>query len=399
MGMAASQARLLMITARIHDVEYQAQSIQHAKLALATQSDEAYREYTQALDATTLTVNALDPNSGEKSLISATFNNLCSRNRVIPADGKNYAILNNEGRLVVEDDIEQKFYDFIGAGYDDPYMFAMYMMAGSGAMGQWGNLGSTDPAGIHQNTYETEHDIYDILATDPNNKKLISLHNKLEAIIQKYDQYETDIYNANALITAATGSNSTARGDYAEYKELLSAYKQELYKLGGEDIYTDARISDPATWEEYSPEKINYYVNLFNQIKACGGCVSISDYDGPSGDAANSSDWLQSMVQSGLFTIELVETDPSTGNVEFNTTSPSSDISLSYTTTSTIDSTALKKAEAEYEHKLKQIDKKDKAFDLDLSKLETERSALTTEYESVKKVVTDNIDRTFGIFS
>ena len=398
MGMAASQARLLMITARIHDVEYQAQSIQHAKLALATQSDEAYRDYTQALDATTLTVNALDPNSGEKSLISATFNNLCSRNRVIPADGKNYAILNNEGRLVVEDDVEEKFYKFIEAGYDDPYMFAMYMMAGNGAMGQWGNLDSNDINGIHQHTYETEHDIYASLATDPNNTKLISLHNKLEAIIQKYDLSETDIYNANALITAATGSDSTARGDYAEYKELLSAYKQELYKLGGKDIYTDGDISD-SSWEEYSPEKINYYVNLFNQIKACGGCVSISDYDGPSGDAANSSDWLQSMVQSGLFTIELVETDPSTGNVIFNTTSPSSDISLSYTTTSTIDSTALKKAEAEYEHKLKQIDKKDKAFDLDLSKLETERSALTTEYESVKKVVTDNIDRTFGIFS
>lgn len=398
MGMAASQARLLMITARIHDVEYQAQSIQHAKLALATQSDEAYREYTQALDATTLTVNALDPNSGEKSLISATFNNLCSRNRVIPADGKNYAILNNEGRLVVEDDVEEKFYKFIEAGYDDPYMFAMYMMAGTGAMGQWGNLGSTDSAGIQYNTYTVEEKVYAQLASDPNNTRLISLRNKLEEVVHKYDPYD-DIYYPNALISAATGSDSTARGDYAEYKELLSAYKQELYKLGGKDIYTDGDISDPATWEEYSPEKINYYVNLFNQIKACGGCVSISDYDGPSGDAANSSDWLQSMVQSGLFTIELVETDPSTGNVIFNTTSPSSDISLSYTTTSTIDSTALKKAEAEYEHKLKQIDKKDKAFDLDLSKLETERSALTTEYESVKKVVTDNIDRTFGIFS
>ena len=36
MGMAASQARLLCITARIHDVEYQAQAIQNAKLQLAT---------------------------------------------------------------------------------------------------------------------------------------------------------------------------------------------------------------------------------------------------------------------------------------------------------------------------------------------------------------------------
>ena len=48
---------------------------------------------------------------------------------------------------------------------------------------------------------------------------------------------------------------------------------------------------------------------------------------------------------------------------------------------------------------MKQIDKKDQMFDMDLSKLETERTALTTEYESVKKVIEDNIDRTFGIFS
>ena len=57
------------------------------------------------------------------------------------------------------------------------------------------------------------------------------------------------------------------------------------------------------------------------------------------------------------------------------------------------------KAEAEYEHATKQIDQKDKKFDMDLSKLETERTALTTEYDSVKKVISDNIERTFGIFS
>ena len=36
---------------------------------------------------------------------------------------------------------------------------------------------------------------------------------------------------------------------------------------------------------------------------------------------------------------------------------------------------------------------------MELNRLETERSALTTEYDSVKKVISDNIERTFGIFS
>ena len=48
---------------------------------------------------------------------------------------------------------------------------------------------------------------------------------------------------------------------------------------------------------------------------------------------------------------------------------------------------------------MRKINQKDKQFDLDLSKLETERSALTTQYDSIKKVIEDNIERTFGIFS
>ena len=48
---------------------------------------------------------------------------------------------------------------------------------------------------------------------------------------------------------------------------------------------------------------------------------------------------------------------------------------------------------------MKQLNQKDKKFDLDLTKLDTERNALKTEMEQVKKVASDNIERTFGIFS
>ena len=135
------------------------------------------------------------------------------------------------------------------------------------------------------------------------------------------------------------------------------------------------------------------------QIVLAGGCVSIADSNGTDGDAANNSEWLKNMIQCGKISIEIVNQDKKTGQVSFNTTSPDSDTYVSYTTTTTIDKSALAKAEAEYEHKTKQIDQKDKKFDMDLSKLETERTALTTEYESVKKVISDNIERTFGIFS
>jgi hypothetical protein len=140
-------------------------------------------------------------------------------------------------------------------------------------------------------------------------------------------------------------------------------------------------------------------MSIYNQIKACGGCRPISDFNGPYGNASNNNEWLTAMIESAQLSIDTVTTDKKTGEVTFTGTSPSSDTSISYTTTTTIDKTAEAKAEAKYEHDLKEIDKKDKKYDLTLSKLESERTALTTEYDSVKKVIEDNIDRTFGIFS
>ena len=390
MGMAASQARLLCITARIHDVEYQAQAIQHAKVQLATQSDQIYQEYLEALDATTLTVNAMDTNSGASSVVAATFNNLCSRNKVMPADGSNYAIRNAQGLLVVEDEIEEGYYNFTKAGYNDPYQFAIFMIDG----GQ--DIGNIDPNNNDfGNTLEdVEKTVYENLDGNLKDDKttLGKLHRKLEELVGSSDIYDADAYNTNV---------ASDPEKVKEYEETLAQYRKQLYQAHSGEIYVNAagKGSDYNIEEDFNNPLFNYYVSIFNQIRSCGGCVSIDEYDGPDGDAANNSAWLQSMVQSGQFSIETVKTDSKTGDVSLNATSPSSDSCLTYTPTSTIDNRALAKAEAEYEHKLKQIDKKDQMFDMDLSKLETERTALTTEYESVKKVIEDNIDRTFGIFS
>lgn len=72
----------------------------------------------------------------------------------------------------------------------------------------------------------------------------------------------------------------------------------------------------------------------------------------------NNSEWLKNMIQCGKISIEIVNQDKKTGQVSFNTTSPDSDTYVSYTTTTTIDKSALAKAEAEYEHKTKQMTRK-----------------------------------------
>ena len=50
MGIAANQARLLSITARLADVEYQTEALTASKLRLATQSSQEATNYTNNLN-------------------------------------------------------------------------------------------------------------------------------------------------------------------------------------------------------------------------------------------------------------------------------------------------------------------------------------------------------------
>ena len=50
MGLSASQARLLNLTARMHDIEYKAQNLEAQKLQMANESTQVYKEYENALN-------------------------------------------------------------------------------------------------------------------------------------------------------------------------------------------------------------------------------------------------------------------------------------------------------------------------------------------------------------
>ena len=52
MGLSSSQARLLTLTSRMHDIEYKAAKLEAQKLQMANESRKAYDDYLVALDAT-----------------------------------------------------------------------------------------------------------------------------------------------------------------------------------------------------------------------------------------------------------------------------------------------------------------------------------------------------------
>ena len=433
MGMAASQARLLTITARMSDLEFKAQSLQNAKLQLATQSDQVYQDYLAALDATSLTLT-YTTSSGQTGYQAATFNNLCSRNRLDSADGTVYALRNKDGKLIVEDEIADAYEEFVNgpaanrvASKDrDANSFAMFMMAqnAGGIYAAGMDYPGTNGNGICSNGYlgvqQAEEIVYRnlVASNDYDTTQLKSLHDKLIEIIDRgfnadgtmgsigtyvENQLNDQNISNDNIPPAIYHSNELNPEDYAEYNEILQAFKDLLYQMAGDKILDKLTNTDPESDEavEFDKDLFNYYADIFAQIMACGGCVSISDYNGSYGDAASNSEWLQAQVECGNITIEAVKTRSRRSHIisSIDTVSVNSETSLSDMATSKLDNTALAKAEAKYDHDMKEINRKDKAFDLDLSKISSQREALKTEYDSVKKVVDDNIKRTFGIFS
>ena len=391
MGLAASQARLLSLTARIHDVEYQAQMIQSAKLQLALQEDEVYRKYNDALDAQTLTYKV-----GDKT-VAANFENLFGKNSIKNGLNASYALRDKRGTLIVPDEIYDAYKSLSGGkGNVDPYVFAMYMVGGVNDT----DLSNAEDAFFQGNkdtvakalgeTYESRTKLFEEIASVCGT----------DAGSLPYDYKLSTESNIESIKNAYANRDDIDQDKLAElldsFGETDKTYKHQLYNKFGEQILqgTEGNGNTKLDYDEF-----NYYLRYAKLIEYDYGIEYVSKASEGGDNFVNDSELLNNMLMNGYLWIDIVNMDRKTGNVDPKMTSAATDTNVSFANKSSVDSTSLKKAEAEYENALKKINTQDKKYDMELNRLETERSALTTEYDSVKKVISDNIERTFGIFS
>lgn len=398
MGMSASQANLLTLTSRLHDIEYKAQNIESKKIALATQKDELYQTYCDALDKTKIQV-AFRNSNGTSSYVDATFSSVCTydENRQ-----KQYAIRDSQtGKVIVDSEVYNAYTE---GCFSDKYSFAWAMM-GMGLSYSYsdvnmnGAYGQGNQVGIGTNSEgnfgsETTEGSENLFMTD--------------AERYAFDKYKAEnpsgkvVTAYNNLLEASNNSESTT----SEKREALNSFRSELYANSEirNNTYEYMRRDktapqEPVEYNEDLPENMdiqmfNYYVNLFDEIQANGGCQEI-DAQYTSGD--DGAEWFNNMVTSGRVLIDFFD-DNNSAKKEWKETSVATSTNQNYLT-EVSDEKDLKKAEATYEYELDKINKKDTKYDQDLSKLETERTSITTEMDAIKTVRNDNIERTFGIFS
>ena len=384
MGMAASQARLLSLTSRLHDVELKAQSIESQKIALATQKDELYQNYCDALDATKIQV-AYRNDDATISYVNASFATLCDYNETRV---KQYALKDTKsGNLIVPEDVYNNYH-----AYSDKYTFAYAMIGFEGNFG-WdgrGNQGCEVGIGTSQDetAYRSEGGTgYSLYMTECE-----------EEVYNAHKDSDTELKEAFDAIEAGE-NDSEKQAALDTFRDLLyEKYSSEIYSKmninkGGVKGEDDGDLDFPdKTWDNFKSE-FNYYVRLYEAIEEAGGCQTL-EKQYQSGEQGEQ--WFQNMVESGLVTIQVYEGDGAdAGWVDTNVATSTNENYLQEVQ----DETDLKKAEAEYEYELDKVNQKDSKYDTELSKLETERTSITTEMDALKQVRDDNIERTFGIFS
>ena len=127
--------------------------------------------------------------------------------------------------------------------------------------------------------------------------------------------------------------------------------------------------------------KAQWYTNLFNRMS--------KGYKALENGLASSPQWIEYALESGIVTMEQVD-----GTYQWQ----GLDYKACARITEETDDAAVAKAEAEYSRAMNDIEAKDNIYDLELKNIDTEHSSLQTEYDSIKGVISKNIERTFNFY-
>ena len=287
MGLSASQARFLQLTARKSNLEYEAQRISFERLQLADKAAAASIEYNDKMS-----------------------------NRKLQ-----YAY--NDGQSVMNVDLTYTNYK----NYINQQMNGL--------------TSTTAPM---------------FLVSSSGNKIIVS-----------NDEDMQDIINNNQI--------ELTRSEIEEAKERVKEAEEK-----GEDVgnYTKYIASI-----DISDGKEKYDVSKF----CPSDFMIVEDLD--------NVDNFQKALQDGIYYLGTYDIDEEEGISGFNTKSLDAYSSISEVYDKTDDAVA----QAEYDKIQSQIQSKDKKLEMILDQIETERNAVNTEMESVKKVIEENIDSSFKVFS
>ena len=345
-GITTGQARLMTLTARQHDLELRAQQISAKKMIMAMQSQQVATEYSDALNRNKM-FQFKSANSSQA--VAVTLKSLCSA-------GSKYELRNSSGQKAMPAS-EYKMYQALINSTTNP--------------NSWGNRATAQKSNSANGDYFNA-----FMGAKYGN--LVTLANQ---------------------VFASEGLNWSNSDDYKEIVDKLDGHGggmgtwQALVQYAADNGITNVNLP--------TMEEVNYYEAQFVDFTENATTVQANSNNGGAhtysqitasnlnqfvvieDSLVNNAGWLYEAVQSGQYTL---------------TTTSGENVDLSEFSEKT-DSEGIDRAQAKYDAETKKISAAEKRLDLELTQINTEHSAVTTEYDSVKSLISDNTDKSFNIFS
>ena len=367
MGMTASQARFLSLTARKNNVEFEGQQINQQRTTLSNESASYYSELCNMSVPT-------PPSVDDYTKVSYTFNDGALTNTVTSMIAKG----NNQYSISY---IQQ---------WQDDYSI---VSASSSLISKENNtykVGTTELRALGSINGKSAADIKNMTTADfdalklglSNDKYLSTLEQDQLADLLEQEEYYQKMLNENKFNNPNSGDEwyvryvkDTTKGNYVPY------------------FYQKDEVEDPDKYNQ------GYAVSTIN-------CYSIGSST-KTKEVLNQIGTVEKDSSGRYISLTLYETDAK-GNIDTNKYT-----TYSLTTSTSTDEEAYNDAMNQYNYDQNQYDKKiqdinskleiiqsqDKSLELNLKQLDTEENAISTEIDAVKKVISKNVESSFKTFN
>lgn len=341
MGMAASQARYLEITARKTNVEYEGQQINQQRTALANESSGMFAQL-MALQV------PIPPSSSDYTTSTYSFNNGANENTV---DSINPL----SGDPNYNSNVTYHYTQSVYKGINQLRTDLGVMGTGTGA----------DPYWLTNGTTAKQTKLSQCAITDTN---YAAEKAALEQICKD---------NPTSTLVAALGYNAAT------------------------GTINPANIGNAYTYSNINGTTYYYSATDLAAVSHTGAAVALTGY------------YTGNVEQKISNTEKAYVTYASSGRASTIQLSSTTGTTFDMTSITTTDETAYNNAMNEYEYQQQNyqqevtainaktciIQQQDRTLELQLKQLDTEQQALSTEMDSVKKVIDKNIEQTFKTFS
>ena len=442
MGLSASQGRMLLLTARRSDLEFRAQQISQKRLVLSQQLEQISQEYEDATSNRIMNIGMYYVDEDGKkvnktsnltyaALMSATYGLGASKSGIRTPENyygsdyesvRPYRLVNADGAIVVASVSEIMSQiatgDFGEPKYTDSKQFQVNNKNIANLYEQKSVL--DDPVMGTKEVQDSQL-VYNTSGEGATSKiKFAELMGKKDLSIKidpatgiacaEYKEGEGDdektvtrYFDMNP--TSATYGELT-KDDDGEYsdkaKKLVDSFNPNSDALKSITLVNQTEAIQDTTrevlYESEALENCKGPDGVYNLPNGLKYVVDPGLRDGET-DIAGSNvgpNYLQDCLRNGKYLLQQGGMgNDENGNYKWSSVSwdATSNISDSYYTE---DDDA---AKAKYDRLQTQIQNQDKKLELELDQIETQRQAVTTEIDSIQKVMDENIEKTFNTFN